>query len=118
MSRQFASQAAQYFKRPHVENPSQPIDHPAAWYGSDMAERSDEWLIQFSADDIATLEAAARRCIEQGMTLDDLNRETFVLHNVAAKLGNATEAVSRGRGFCVFRGLPVERWGESLTSFV
>ncbi len=52
MSQQFASQAAKYFVRPHTTTPTGPIDHPAAWYGSDMVNRADEWLIQFGADDI------------------------------------------------------------------
>ena len=118
MSRQFASQAAQYFRRPHSETPTRPIEHSAAWYGADMAKRAGDWLIQFSTDDIETLEAAAQQCLAQGLTLDDLSRETFAIPGVDSKLLNAIEEVSRGRGFCVFRGLPVARWGEQFTSLV
>ena len=118
MSRQFASQAAQYFRRPHSETPTRPIEHPAAWYGADMAKRAGDWLIQFSTADIETLEAAAQQCLAQGLTLDDLSQETFAIPGVERKLLNAIEEVSRGRGFCVFRGLPVARWGEQFTSLV
>ena len=61
---------------------------------------------------------AAGECIERGLTLDDLTRETFRIPAVEAKLHDAIRTVSTGTGFHVFRGLPVGRWGEEFTSLV
>jgi hypothetical protein len=118
MSRQFAAQAATYFKRPHTVTPTHPLDHPAAWYGYDMAGRSHEWLIHFTHEDVQRLESTARNCLQQGLSLADLSASNFPIGGVHAKLATGMREVSQGRGFCVFRGLPVQRWGEDLTSLV
>ncbi len=118
MSRQFASQAAKYFVRPHTETPTQPIRHPAAWYGRDMQAREDEWLVQFSDADVEVLERVARDCLRRGMTMDDLNPDRFAIGPLLDKLQAVTAEVASGRGFVVLRGLPVQQWGEDFTSFV
>ena len=113
MNRQFASQAAQYFVRPHTVTPSKPLEHAAAWYGRDMVDRFDDWLVLLNSEEIDSLEEAALGCLQQGMTLDDLTTQTFVIPQLSARLKEVTREVSTGRGFCVVRGMPVQRWARS-----
>ncbi len=118
MNETFASQAARFFVRPHIQEPTQPIEHPSAWYGRDMLRCESDWRLTLTGQDIDVLERAATVCLDKGLGLDDLNQSVFVIPGVADKLQHAAQEVGSGRGFVVFSGLPVDRWGESLTSFV
>lgn len=94
------------------------IAGPAAWYGPDMAASRD-WLLTFTPGEIAEVETAARRFLETGREIGQMARADFPLPTLADRLTAELRQVLDGRGFVLFRGLPVERWSiaEAAAAF-
>lgn len=78
-----------------------------------MAGR-DDWVVRFSEDDLAEVEAAAQSC--QALPLERIDRSNFRLPNLSSRLRDWAEEVGSGRGFLLLRGLPVRRWGDWRSS--
>ena len=92
---------------------------PAAWYGPEMAKRSD-WLMPLSAAEIAEIEAATKALIAREADIAAITARDFPLPALAPKLTARVEGeVLNGRGFILLRGLPVDRWTtrEAATAY-
>jgi hypothetical protein len=92
----------------------------AAWYGPEMAKRSDRWLMPLSAVEIAEVEAAAKSLAAREADIAAFAERDFPLPTLGPKLQRRVEdEVLNGRGFLLMRGLPVERWTmrEAATAF-
>jgi len=87
---------------------------PAAWYGPQMAARSD-WLERFSDAEVAELESAAAvlSAAAPGRVAPDA--AGFALPLLGPRLARIRAEVLRGRGFVLLRGLPVQRWAQRLS---
>jgi hypothetical protein len=91
----------------------------AAWYGPEVAKRSD-WLLPLSPAEIAEVEAAARALAARQADIAAITAKDFPLPTLAPKLrARVDNEVLNGRGFILLRGLPVERWTmrESATAY-
>jgi len=91
------------------------IDGPSAWYGPDVAVRS-EWIEPLSAADLAEIESASRRLTQSELDWQTLKSDDFPLPTLSRRLGRILQEVLEGRGFVLLRGLPVERWGRRLSA--
>ncbi|MGE0717373.1 MAG: TauD/TfdA family dioxygenase [Alphaproteobacteria bacterium] len=91
---------------------------PAAWYGPDLAKR-DDWLVRLEPDEVAEVDAAARRLAAADADIAAIGRDDFPLPTLGPRLAHALDEVLNGRGFVLLRGLPVERWSmrEAATAF-
>ncbi len=92
------------------------ITGPAAWVGSEMRDRSDEWLIQLSEADIADLEQAGKHYLSLGRDVGEITAADFPLASFGAHLGALREKLLHGIGFEVLRGLPVERYDQRMAA--
>jgi TfdA family taurine catabolism dioxygenase TauD len=82
----------------------------AAWYGPEMAKRSD-WLMPLSAADITEIESATAPLVAREADIAAITARDFPLPTLAPRLkARVDEEVLNGRGFILLRGLPVERW--------
>lgn len=81
---------------------------PQAWIGSDMANREDEWLHRWTADEIAEIEAAVEASSNQNIL--EITADSFPLPSIEAILTKNKTDILHGRGFSLLRGLPVEKW--------
>ena len=91
----------------------------AAWYGPQMAERTD-WLMPLGATEIAEIEAATRALVAADADIASISARDFPLPSLGPRLvSRVRDDVLNGRGFLLLRGLPVERWTmrESATAF-
>lgn len=94
------------------------ITGPAAWLGRDMQDRSDEWIVTLSSDDVAELEAAARHFLSLGRDLGEISSADFPLPSFGAHLARMKEKLLHGIGFEVLRGLPVERYDQLFAATI
>jgi hypothetical protein len=91
----------------------------AAWYGPEMARRSD-WLMPLAPAEIAEVEAAAKALVARQVDIATITAKDFPLPTLAPRLKARVDGeVLIGRGFILLRGLPVESWTmrESATAY-
>jgi hypothetical protein len=91
----------------------------AAWYGPEMAGRTD-WLWRLSAADIAEIERATAALTARDADIAGITARDFPLPTLGPRLKQRQrDDVLEGRGFLLIRGLPVERWSlkESATAY-
>jgi hypothetical protein len=92
-----------------IDLPSE-ISGPSAWYGPEVAKRSD-WVHTFGTAEIAEIEAAVRGWETQDVSPALLRRDAFPLPTVGPRLCQIVAEVQNGRGFALVGGLPVAEWG-------
>ncbi len=86
-----------------------PITGPAAWTRADFAN-DDAWLIHFTPEHIAEIDAALAMLKAKGLGLGRFGASDFPLPQLARLLHTQCDVLENGRGFFVLRGLPVERY--------
>jgi hypothetical protein len=82
---------------------------PSAWYGPDVAARSD-WIERLSPAEIAEVEGAAQRLMRAAVDWQTVDPADFPLPTLQQRLPAILDEVLEGRGFVLMRGLPVEHW--------
>ena len=112
----FGAQAMHYFQREHETPARAPLAVPAAWRGADMAAHPEAWTERLAAEDVAEIEAACGAVRARGLGLGEIRREDFPLPRLAERVRGWSRELLAGRGFLLVRGLPVERWGDDLSS--
>ncbi|HPU52908.1 MAG TPA: TauD/TfdA family dioxygenase, partial [Burkholderiaceae bacterium] len=85
------------------------FDNAQAWYGPAMAARTD-WIHTFTASQLAELDALVRKADASGKDLLALHRDDFPLPGLQDCLLEARRELLSGRGFALFRGIPVDRY--------
>jgi len=93
------------------------IDHPSAWIGETL-QNSDVWLTELTDEQIAELDTALVSVKAQEIGAQQINPENFVLPEFGGTLHNLAKDIESGRGFCLIRGLPLDRWGEADSALV
>lgn len=103
---------------PSVDNLPPPITGPSAWYGPEMAQRTD-WIHVLDDQDIAEIETAMAPLVTAGGEIAAVTKADFPLPRLGPKLARVTQDVIDGRGFALMRGMPVERWSmrQSATAY-
>jgi len=100
-----------------------PVRNAQAWRGPDMA-RCTDWIHAFTAEEIAELDRAVMHANQAIPDIMRIRREDFPLPQLEDVLSRVRREVLHGRGFFLFRGVPVQRysiresaiayWGLSL----
>jgi hypothetical protein len=91
------------------------LSGPAVWYGPEMAARA-EWVVRFSPEDVAELDAAVARFAASGLALADIAPASFKLAGLGPRLHAVLHELLEGRGFVLMRGLPVDRYTRQETA--
>jgi len=82
-----------------------PTTHPAAWRGTQLFER-DDWLLTLSDEDNAELRAAVQST--RSRAIDELDRQSFELPRLAARLARVQDKLETGSGAMRMRGLELD----------
>ncbi|WP_201741926.1 TauD/TfdA family dioxygenase [Mangrovicoccus ximenensis] len=91
---------------------TRPIPAPAAWKGADF-DHDDSWLRVLSAADIDAIDAALAGLEARGLQMPDFAAADFPLGPLEPVLAACARDLEDGRGFCLLRGLPVERYSDA-----
>jgi hypothetical protein len=91
------------------------ISGRSAWYGPDVAARTD-WIELLSAAEISEIEATSQRLERAEPDWQTLSAADFPLPTLERRLPAIIDEVLEGRGFVLLRGLPVERWSRRLSA--
>ncbi|EXG82759.1 TauD/TfdA family dioxygenase [Cryptosporangium arvum] len=95
----------------------QPIDGPFAWRGSDLAERKD-WIVELTAAQVEELRSVGERFVEDDPDLRTVTATDYPLPHCADAVAAFGDALDRGRGFVLVRGLPTETYDDALAGAI
>ena len=112
MYKTLTAQTLHYFARPQERVLREPLRVPAAWRGAEVAAH-DDWRETLIDADVAELDSALALAKRTDKPMSELTKDDFPLPMLAKKIDRWREELTTGRGFCVLRGVPVERWSES-----
>jgi hypothetical protein len=81
-----------------------PLDHPAAWLGSELA-RGDDWMISLTSEHQDELRGFISQAKAKGLDQKDIGPDTFPLRSLEPIVGSLEAEIEGGRGLAVLRGL-------------
>jgi hypothetical protein len=87
------------------------ITGPTGWKAEDYRDHPERWTHVFSASEVEELGKAADEFIGSGRPLTGMAKEYFPLPTLEAFFGSVRREVLNGKGFILFKGLPVQEWG-------
>lgn len=94
-----------------------PVHMPTAWRGPELAD-DPSWIYTLTQVDLAELNGALAVARSRGRNVEDITRDDFPLPRFSQTLMRLLHEIEGGRGFCLIRGLPVERLGERDASAI
>lgn len=94
---------------------TQTFDHPAAWTRSEMHD-SDVWKYTLNINEVNELKAAVRDVMAKGQPLRNMTADDFPLPVLTPRIDKLRDELEQGRGFELWRGLPVGDWSEEELS--
>ena len=97
--------------RPYSDFPHS-IEGTTVWTADDYKNNPERWTHRFSDAEISELSAAADAFKEAGVPLTGITKDNFRLPTMEAFLGSIRNEILNGKGFLLFKGFPVERWGN------
>ncbi|EME78070.1 uncharacterized protein MYCFIDRAFT_33252 [Pseudocercospora fijiensis CIRAD86] len=105
--------------RPYEEFPKE-ISGPTVWKAEDYRDNPERWTHVFSEEEIAELGAAADAYIASGKPLTGISKDLFPLPKLASFFGAVRNEIVNGKGFILFKGIPVQEWGlqKSATAYM
>ncbi|EDU49291.1 taurine catabolism dioxygenase TauD [Pyrenophora tritici-repentis] len=101
--------------RPYSDFPAQ-ITGPTAWSKADYKDNPERWTHVFSSSEIAEISETADRFIASGMPLTGITKALFPLPQFSQFLDPLRRELIDGKGFILFKGLPVQEWGNKKSA--
>ncbi len=90
----------------------QPVTGPAAWTGKAI-QNDTTWIEHLQAADIQALDQALAALKAKGLAFPNFRQEDFPIGPaLVTRLAALSEELENGRGFSLWRGLPVHRYSE------
>lgn len=111
MYKTLTAQTLHYFSRPQERILREPLYIPAAWTGDDLASR-EGWRESLTDADVGEIDRALAAAKRTGKPMGQLTKADFPLPTLTRKIDRWRREIRDGRGFQVFRGVPVKRWSE------
>jgi len=101
--------------RPYSDFPTQ-ISGPTAWSKADYKDNPERWTHVFSSSEVAEIGEAADRFIASGTPLTGITKAQFPLPQFSQFLDPLRRELIDGKGFILFKGLPVKEWGNKKSA--
>ncbi|TGO27905.1 hypothetical protein BPAE_0035g00480 [Botrytis paeoniae] len=97
--------------RPYSDFPNE-ITGETVWKAEDYINNPERWVHVFNEEEIAELSAVADKFIAEKIPLTGISQDTFRLSNLSTLLASIRTETLNGKGFILFKGFPVEKWGN------
>lgn len=92
------------------------ITGPTAWKAPDYSSNPERWTHVFSASEVSEISAAADAFLASGTPLTGITSEKFPLPEFSRFLAPLRKELIDGKGFILFKGLPVQEWGNKKSA--
>ncbi|KAJ8059373.1 hypothetical protein OCU04_012324 [Sclerotinia nivalis] len=97
--------------RPYSDFPKE-ITGETVWKAEDYINNPERWVHVFNEEEIAELSAVADKFIQDKIPLTGISQDTFRLQKLSTLLASIRTKILNGKGFILFKGFPVEKWGN------
>ncbi|KAF7923886.1 uncharacterized protein EAE98_007704 [Botrytis deweyae] len=97
--------------RPYSDFPKE-ITGETVWKAEDYINNPERWVHVFNEEEIAELSAVADKFIADKIPLTGISQDTFRLSKLSTLLASIRTETLNGKGFILFKGFPVEKWGN------
>lgn len=87
------------------------ITGPTVWQAEDYRNNPERWTHVFSDEEVSELGAAADAFIAAGTPLTGMRKDLFPLPKLEGFFGAVRNEILNGKGFILFKGVPVQEWG-------
>jgi Taurine catabolism dioxygenase TauD, TfdA family len=88
------------------------------WTKEELSADPSRWLYSFTPEETDEIEQAMRSVEQKGLGLAAVDKLTFNLDKLQAKLARIRDELINGIGFFVLRGLPTDKWTVRQCSIV
>lgn len=95
---------------PYEDFPKE-IVGPTVWKAEDYKNNPERWTHPFSDDEIAELDKAADAFLAAGHPLTAISKDLFPLPELSKRMTALRNELLNGKGFILFKGFPVQKWG-------
>jgi len=92
-----------------------PFEHPAAWTRQQM-QGTEVWKYHLNEQEVAELKAAVRHAKNSGVAMREMHIKDFPLDGLRLRIDTLREELESGRGFELWRGLPIQEWSTEELS--
>ncbi|KAK2626063.1 hypothetical protein QTJ16_004325 [Diplocarpon rosae] len=97
--------------RPYSAFPKH-ISGETVWKTEDYTNNPERWVHVFDDEEIAELSAASDKFIADKTPLTGISKDNFLIPKLANLLSSIRTEILNGKGFILFKGFPVEKWGN------
>ena len=88
------------------------ITGPTVWKREEYIQSPEKWVHRFTDEEVAELGNTADAFIAQGIPLTGISKENFPLPKLSKLLDALRDDLINGKGFILFKGFPVNEWGN------
>ena len=103
-------------KEQNIANLPASVSGKNVWTGKEMLGRSDEWILQWTQDQIDELRAAAKHFDSLSIPLEEISKDNFPLIKLKPFLNDVLNQLLNGVGFVLLRGMPAQELGMKLAA--
>ncbi|MCJ1233195.1 hypothetical protein MMC14_001150 [Varicellaria rhodocarpa] len=101
--------------RPFDDFPTE-ILGPTVWRADDYIHNPERWVHELSSEEIAEMSEAADCFLAASIPLTGITKENFPLPQMASSLEAIRSELLNGKGFILFKGFPVDKWGNNKSA--
>ncbi|KAE8365595.1 hypothetical protein BDV27DRAFT_126648 [Aspergillus caelatus] len=88
------------------------ISGPTVWKAEEYRDAPEKWTHRFTPEEIAELSATADQFLANKIPLTGISKSNFPLPNLSKRLVELRADLIDGKGFILFKGFPVQEWGN------
>jgi hypothetical protein len=100
----------------HASNADTNTSQSTAWSKSEYTNDPERWTHQFSDDEVKEISDAADAFIASSTPLTGIAKEKFPLPVFSKFLEPLRKELIDGKGFILFKGFPVQQWGNQKSA--
>ncbi|KAE8137565.1 hypothetical protein BDV38DRAFT_271160 [Aspergillus pseudotamarii] len=88
------------------------ISGPTVWKAEEYRDAPEKWTHRFTPEEITELSATADQFLANKIPLTGISKSNFPLPNLSKRLVELRADLIDGKGFILFKGFPVQEWGN------
>ncbi|KAE8373325.1 hypothetical protein BDV26DRAFT_70443 [Aspergillus bertholletiae] len=88
------------------------ISGPTVWKAEEYRDAPERWTHRFTPEEVAELSATADQFLANKVPLTGISKSNFPLPNLSKRLAELRADLIDGKGFILFKGFPVQEWGN------